>query len=101
MKAQIAIEALVSLVAFVLIVGLMFGALNNATSSFEKDSKKLGEIMKANEITAYCNLVYMKGRNSVLSSFPDMGNASKSECFSESYYPNTKNPGANASRRWF
>lgn len=102
MKGQITLELMIAFAVFVLAVHLLVSAQVNKNNELTKRIGLTNEAMKASEISAFCNLMYLKGASVEFGYFPRTDvEQSRVRCFSDDYYFGGANPSVLGVRLWF
>lgn len=102
MKGQITLELMIAFAVFVIAVHVLVSAQVSKNTELEKKILLTNEAMKADSISAFCNLMYLKGPSVEFAYFPRTDvEQSSVHCFSDGYYFTGESPSVPGVRLWF
>ncbi|MEM0372542.1 MAG: hypothetical protein QXO69_01735 [archaeon] len=102
MKGQITLELLIAFSALTIAVHLIASAQAAENARLEEKTLELSEAAKAGSMSAFCNLMYLKGTSVDFAYFPRTDiQQERVRCFSENYYFSGPEPGVEGVRLWF
>lgn len=102
MKGQITLELMIAFTIFVIAVHVLVSAQSARNEEMKERIALTNEAMKADSISAFCNLMYLKGESVEFGYFPSTDvEQERVRCFSEDYYFTGESPSVPGVHLWF